>query len=948
MVKSESQIVKEYFESWIKYSKKYTKFALLYQSGKFYNVFGVNNNEENLGDIDDIMHHLSLHETGGKKENSSRIAPRKAGFPVKVANKYIKLLLENKYVVIIYDQYDNPNPRKKTDKFIRKFERMISSKGTYLDDDDIINKPDSNDMIMIYVEKTLDKEEEDTYDIGLTTIDISTGKSSCYSIIDNLKKSSEFINRLVSTLNPTDIIIAYKPSKTLTLETKIFDLFDIKSDNIKTQTITKIPKEYFKPSYHNEFLSQIFQSPNLTTIVEILGLEYYNNVIVSLILILQYLYEHDPNILNKISKPVFKDQSSWLQISSRTINQLDIINNSEGKKSLYDIINKCVTGMGKRLLKKRLTQPLIDPKIINERYEILAFFIKDKNYQKLKEYLKHIPDIERLHRRLFLGKLVPSDLKTLEQSYIYIWKLIKCISRFQGEENKNISSMLSQSTIKQFRKMVTIYHNRVELDEASKYNSLDIETMIFKKGLFEELDNLSLIINSNMEKLEEHRLELSGYLETDKDLKLTYTDKLGYYYTTSQKRSKILKENFPDITIETLKSQNRIFDKVVRKCSTKIMNAKDSSLSLNKKYFLEFLKFITENFHETLKLISNYVAQIDVAYSLAFVSDVYKYCKPIIIPGDKSFIDAKELRHPIVERINQNELFIPNDIKIGGIEEDVPGKNILLYGVNSSGKSILLKQTSLAIIMAQMGMYVAATSFTYSPIEYLVTKIYMMDDLYRHKSAFECEMLDLKNMLTNTGPKSLFLADELCSGTSTIDALSLVGATLHDLSSTHSNYIFTTHLHQLTEITLVKNIKNLELYHIKTHLQDNKIIFDRILTKGKCDVGSWGIEVAKQMGIGDKEFHKNVLTIERELTGQPSVLLSTKTSKYNKDKYIHKCEFCGIALPKELETHHKSPQKDANEYGMINHFHKNSKFNLQTLCRECHIFLEKKVKENAK
>lgn len=294
----------------------------------------------------------------------------------------------------------------------------------------------------------------------------------------------------------------------------------------------------------------------------------------------------------------------------------------------------------------------------------------------------------------------------------------------------------------------------------------------------------------------------------------------------------------------------------------------------------------------------------------------------------KSYFDATELRHPILERLDSKEPFVSNNLCLG---KDYCG--IILYSINGSGKSILIQSFIECIILAQMGMYVPAKTFTYYPYKHIIAKISTHDNFYQGKSLFEMELDDLKDGLNVASPNSLILADEPFIGTETDSAVSLAGALIYYLAKRNVNLFFATHLHQIRNISLVSELKNIQYYYLSVHNTKSKLIYDRKLIKG---VGSndYGIEVAKHI-VKNSEFINLSLFIRKEIHSKTNPSKSLTVSKYNKNLIIDKCQKCGSTT--NLHTHHKQEQHLANTSGIINGTHKNRLSNLEVLCEECHI-----------
>jgi DNA mismatch repair protein MutS len=287
------------------------------------------------------------------------------------------------------------------------------------------------------------------------------------------------------------------------------------------------------------------------------------------------------------------------------------------------------------------------------------------------------------------------------------------------------------------------------------------------------------------------------------------------------------------------------------------------------------------------------------------------------------------VRHPIIERITTKE-YIPNDVKLCG-------DGILLYGVNSTGKSSLTKSIGLAIIMAQAGMYVAG-KLKFKPYNNIITRLSGNDDIFKGHSSFIIEVLELRTILRNANNNTLVLGDELCRGTESISGTSLTVATIQTLIERKTSFIFSTHMHHLAEMKEIQDISDkLQILHLSTRYDESlgELIYDRKLSEGPGS-SIYGLEVCKSLSL-PKDFIDKANSIRKHLNNIPSLILDTRRSRYNGLVYIDKCSICGSNI--DLHTHHIKEQNNADSKGFINHYHKNSEFNLLILCKQCHIKL---------
>ena len=353
-----------------------------------------------------------------------------------------------------------------------------------------------------------------------------------------------------------------------------------------------------------------------------------------------------------------------------------------------------------------------------------------------------------------------------------------------------------------------------------------------------------------------------------------------------------------------------------------------------------------------------FIAEIDLTVSNIKTAKKYNYVEPKIIKqkDNSSFLELIDLRHPIIEAAEQNGIYVPNDIILGDLnkcskeyKDNVIVKNakpdnmsqnhmhgVLLYGINSSGKSSLMKSIGICVVMAQAGFYVPAKSMRFHLFDELFTRISGSDNIAKGLSSFAVEMLELKNIFNRATSNSLILGDEISHSTETMSGVSIVASAILKLANLKSIFVFATHLHQLPEIKEIEKLKNIICLHLSVlyHEDDDKLIFNRKLSYGSGS-SMYGLEFAKSLHM-DKEFLNMANSIRKRLTDDYDTierLSKKKTSTYNKDLYIASCAICGAAVD---DVHHIKEQKNSDEKGFIGHINQNHKFNLIPLCKKHH------------
>jgi DNA mismatch repair protein MutS len=919
-------IVNEY----LKYQEKHThnygiNSIVLLMVGSFYEMYGCDN--INLDIIKNVSKLLNIQMTMKNKKKSHSISnPYMCGFPVYALSKHLSKLLLSNYTVVVYNQHDNPD--KKAGK-IRKLS-TIYSPGTYVDEEII----DNTTITCILVEKyhcPIDNKYKNS--LYISSIDVSTGYSDVYECYNNDLVLYDEISRNIYSKNPSEIIL-------------LGDIFDYNFvyNNFGSSIIhhyKTIDKKYFNAVYQYDIIEKIFDTSNYAiSPVEYIGLECHGELLGCYIYLLQFVYEHDPHIIKRIYKPEFIHSNSSLYIGGDALYQLNLLYKNKQQLNgantrytcIFDVIDKTQTKMGRRLLKYRLLSPITDTDELNNRYDIIEHV--KPNYKEYRNLLQNILDIEKKYRKILLKKLHPYEFSMLNESFNNIQKIL-----LLGKDIYNIP----REDIDRFSLFYEEYLSIFDIDKLSKYNMNNIKSSFFKDGIYPEIDTAMTNINT-IKNIFNSFIEYAKERGKDSIIKLDYTEKSGYSFSITKKRwesitsinykftyndknYKILSKDFTKTAVgrTNYKLNNNVLDKL----STILAELENNIGNIVKDKYINKLSEIGDKYSNLFDNIITHISEIDISICSCHVSTLYAYNRPIIDnTKERSFIETTKLRHPLIERIHDNVEYITNDLNIN---EDTHG--ILLYGINSSGKSSLLRSIGVNLILAQIGMFVSADTFVYKPFTKIITKISNMDNLFKGQSTFIVEMKELKHILENADKSSLILSDELTSGTETNSATGIVTSTIKHLLNISTNFIFTTHLHSIMKFTDVIENYYLRVCHFNVTIDnDGSIIYDRILRDGSGN-HLYGIEIAQSIGL-DKEFIKDAYKYRAQEIGNTVEILLNNRSKYNTRKIIDQCEQCGSN--KNLHTHHIHEQKDANKDGIIKHFHKNSLHNLMILCQKCH------------
>ncbi len=923
-------LVKDYFDIHNYYSEIYgkNKTIIMMQVGSFHECYSTNN--EGL-DLIKLAQQLDVVCTKkNSKEEVSKSNPRMIGFPISVRDTFIEKLCNLNLTVILIDQTTNP-PKPKREI------TGIYSPATFIDSKNVLNSK-SNNLVSIVIDKKTSKSKE--LCIGISSYDLTTGYGcyyETYSTQSDLMIALDDTIRFLETYPPNEIIL-YN-----TIGDEIINNMNLENMLNYIGCDNKIIYNYdnkmnTKITYQTTIFNNVFK--DIKDIFEITELSKYNWARLSLTNLYDYTQNHQINLINNLKLPIYFQNENYLYLGNRALEQLDIIGHN---KSLFELINFTKTLIGKRYLKQALAQPIINNIELNNRYNLIDNLIKDDNYDTLSKLLEDISDLERLIRRLDLETLHPYELNLLYLSFYQISKLITFC-----KDNKLFELNEKYCNVDKFNNYITSTFEINNIINLNFSNFNEFDNNIFKKNKYEQIDTLHEKIVSTTSFMDILKNELSNLIADDDNLlTLKNNDRDGYYLHITTKRCDILKTKLmklKEIKVGTFKikyedleftplpksSYAKITCNKMKNISNELVVLKMALAKYTKELFKNELKYMKDNFSELFNYWSQKIGFIDFINSGAICSIKNHYSKPIIKEKDYSFFKAKELRHPIVELINTDFEYKPHNIELG---ENTEQNGILLYGINSSGKSTLMKSIGINIILAQIGYYVASKQFVYSPYKTLFTRINCNDNLYKGLSSFMVEMIEITSILKRNDKNTLVLGDELCKGSEITSANVIVAYLLKTLSENKASFITATHLHSLTTLPTVNNINNIKVKHIKLKYDENNdcLIYSRELLDGQGD-SFYGLQVAKYM-MKDSRFNEITSSILKEYNNENEV----KQSNYNSNNYLIECQIC--KSKQKLETHHIEFQKNFNE-NLINedklHYQKDANYNLVTLCSECH------------
>lgn len=934
-------IYKQYFDWHDQYTNKYNdRTIILMMVGSFYEIYSVYNDQikhgPDLSYVGDLLN-CQVTRKDNKKVGPTYQNPQMIGFPMHALLKFQNLLLSDGYTVVIVDQVSAPP------NVIREVTSVLSP-GTVIEEFDT---KDRNLLLSIYIDEYPTPNHKKIYCVGISAIDISTGENWVHSVRGSETDSTLWENEVYRILHNYDAseLLIHSYEKDDGELKHLLQPLSISQHSLHINFFKE--SQYKKPSYQNDFYAKIYPDHGQSSPVQSIGLEKMSETRMAHLFMVEFIYEHKIENIQKIRKPIFRESEHNLVLSHNCLYQLYLVDTKEHQRERYSsvlsLINKCVTAIGRRLCKDRLLYPLIDRSRLQTRYDHIKEY-RGIDYSKILSHLRNINDLDRLMRKMALGILNPYEFLNLHSSCESLEEIHHLLMRSKIKHSESFDQAIQD--MKRYR---SEYEEWFEIDRMKGLSLTSMSTSIFKRGVSEELDQH----NDKKDQIIDYRTQLftklGSYIDKKKPstiIKVEYTDAKGYVYSLTSKRGKTLHTTLTrlpnkivfenhiiknDFTITTSSNKSYLNSPDLTKLTNNLLLVTTNIEKRNHSLYIEKIKELSDHYSQCFQAISKYVGEIDLYASQAKLSYDYGYICPQLYDdkdGTQSFVEAYDIRHPLVERIQSDIPYIANDIKLSK-------SGMLLYGTNACGKSTLMKSVGISIVLAQAGFFVPCSKFIYSPYTQIFTRILNNDNLFQGQSSFAVEMSELRSILVRANEKSLVLGDELCSGTEHISAISIVSAGLKWLSNLRCSFIFTSHLHPLMDIPMIKNLENLSIYHLKIRYDEERdlLIYDRKLEEGSGPA-IYGLEVCKAMGL-DKSFISDARQIQLMISGDHPTLIHHKQSHYNSSLMMDACQICGNKG--QLETHHIKEQKDADENGMIGPYHKNISHNLANLCHDCHM-----------
>ncbi len=802
---SETPLMKQYNT----FKAKYPDAMLLFRVGDFYETYGEDavKSSEVLGIV------LTRRHNGAAAEQSM------AGFPHHALDTYLPKLVRAGLKVAICEQLEDPALTKKLVK--RGVIELVTPGVTY--NDSVLEQKENNFLASVHLDKEIS---------GVAFLDVSTGEFYL------TQGNNEYIDKLLQSFNPSEVLLQRNKRR------DFIEIFGGK------QFLTVFDDWVFTEDYANEVLNRHFNTSSLKGF----GVDDFPKGIIAAGACIHYLLETHHDKINHITSLSRIDQGQFVWLDKFTIRNLELLHTANANaKTLIDVIDKTVSPMGSRLMRRWIALPLKNKEQIEGRYAVVEYFTQHHEaIEHFQEAIRAINDLERLISKVSLSKVNPRELLQVGRALDQVEILKNLCAESQHDALKTYADQLNPCVSIREKIKATLNPDAPALLSKGNFIAEGVDTEL------DELRGLSRSGKDYLQGIQRREMEATGI----SSLKVGYNNVFGYYLEVTNTH----KEKVPQewIRKQTLANAERYITEELKEYEQKILGAEEKIASIEQRIYGELVGAVSE-FVEPIQLDASLVARLDCLVSFADIALKFNYVRPTI--DDSYVLDIKDGRHPVIEQmLPAGESYIANDVYLDKDKQQI----IVITGPNMSGKSALLRQTALIVLMAQMGSFVPAASARIGLVDKIFTRVGASDNISSGESTFMVEMNETASILNNVSSRSLVLLDEIGRGTSTYDGISIAWAItefLHDHPVSRAKVMFATHYHELNEMEAsFARIKN---YHVTVKEVGNKVVFLRKLKRGGS-AHSFGIHVAAMAGMPKKvvERAEKLLTLlEKSHTG---------------------------------------------------------------------------------
>lgn len=915
-----------YIKTWKQYAKQYgDTTCLFYLVGKFYEMYDILDKTTGIGqtNVKQAVEALGITLTTKEKDGPKGEDCYFAGFPEQSLQKFAAMMTRDGWTVVVCDQ-EKDGKGKVTGRPVAR----IFSPGTHIE----VAGAEAPYLAGLWVQEQSDAAP--TY--AAAVLDMCTGSLvsfECKAQGNAEIWSADELVHFFQIYSPRETVLWWQgaplgrpseavfrrrcglPKGSLHLESGLHQ---------GTLEVALVRKSYLETVFSSKL--------GLLPILEQLHLHnkpLTERVLVSL---LRFAEDHLPSAIQNLQEHTIWTPETSVYMGNNTLLQLNYIS-SGSEQSVLSLLNKALTSLGKRAMVTRLLTPSSDREEISRKLKEVEYFytLQDTVIKRIESILRLIHDMARLHRKITMYTVNAADILALDTSYGCVNDLIQVL--------EGTCLGFDQEKLISFEKYLTLFKSHFDIEKA-KLALKEEDKSFLPLDKAPKVNDIEKKIQGIKDKVNDHIETLRQWIGLPPDtLRLECQETSSYVITATKTTLAIVKKKlqsssvdqypFPGITVHERKtSRGTVEFPLLDTYHYQTFGLRNQLQQAIK----EELPPICNAVQNTIwSYVEQWVSHIDVSLALAKVAKERGYVKPEVVESDESGLFAIGLRHPLLESIQTKLDYVKHDVSLGFEKEN----GWLLYGMNASGKSSLMKSIGINVLLAQAGCYVPATTFKIKPFKSVLTRILNQDSIWAGLSSFAVEISELRDIFMKANHQSLILGDELCSGTESVSATSLVAAGIKHLHDQRSRFVFATHLHDLNKLSEISALSDLGIWHLRVHYDaaSDKLVYDRSLHRGPGGT-LYGLEVARAMHL-PLSILKQAQSYRRTLLGEAALEVS-ETSSWNSSVLRKCCEVCKNSITRELEVHHIIPRANAINGRLEDGTSMNKLSNLIVVCQECH------------
>jgi DNA mismatch repair protein MutS len=906
----------EYIELYQRYTQQYgPKTAIFLMVGSFYELYDIQDTEtgETQANVREIVDFLGIQLSSKQADLGKGKDGLFAGFPDYVMHKWAGRLTSAGWTVVVVDQIKDMRGKVKERKVLR-----ILSPSTHIENTSATETPY---IITLFFEST---PQQQAPLFGAAVLDLTTGTTRTYSGRATGRQDSWTADDLVQLLSvyaPKELLL-YWMGDHMPEETWIRRLFGIASIIPIHLRLTDARGSFSSALVCSEYLQQIYRVQSILPVRTYLGLRTDQEE-QALVRLLQFVEEHHPSMLRAFHRNEAWTPHTRLICGNHALTQLQMTA-ANSAESILGLFDKCITPMGKRAIKERLLTPYSNASDIRARLQEVQNYMTwpEEKPRQLERQLRFMFDLPRLHRRLLCGLIAPMELANLFQSYSAMEVIM-----LQVTQETPLKAPFSLQEWATYLKVIRTHFSEEKAQQASA------DQTAFCAETYPDIGHKERDIQQLHQALQELRREIakSGGVAEDA-IRVEEREKEPFGLKGSTITLQQLKKNgkqLPEGTrISELKSGGWIDCTRLQQINTALQREREALNRLVRTHLPDACQAVSDAGIHLWWIMEHWICHVDGTQCIGRVSKERGFSCPEIEEAEESSVDITHLRHPLVEASATRQSYVKHHVSLGKTN------GWLIYGMNASGKSTLMKATGICILLAQAGCFVPARTMRLVPFQAIYTRILNHDNLFAGLSSFAVEMSELRDILRHATPHTLVLGDELCAGTESISAQALVASGIQWLSKRRAKFMFATHLHDVPSL-IDPQKEQVEIWHLHVEYDPatQKLVYDRSLRPGSGST-LYGLEVARAMDL-PLEFIEQALQNRHRIMGSVKQEEATPSS-WNKEIVRRACESCQKPIVSDLEVHHLQPRASAQNKILQDGTHMNDKRNLMVLCETCH------------